>query len=94
MQEVYDRYGRALIRKAERILRNYDLSPQDSALVVSSSGCNRVPIEMAEEFRRRGVRVVPSALGGDAPLLGAAELALEAVLSDPLDTLRKISTLR
>jgi predicted NBD/HSP70 family sugar kinase len=43
---------------------------------------------------RRGVRVVPSALGGDAPLLGAAELALEAVLSDPLDTLRKISTLR
>lgn len=43
---------------AERILRNYDLSPLDSALVVSSSGCNRVPIEMAEEFRRRGVRVV------------------------------------
>lgn len=43
---------------AERILRNYDLSPQDSAMVVSSSGCNRVPIEMAEEFRRRGVRVV------------------------------------
>lgn len=43
---------------AARILRNYDLSPQDSALVVSSSGCNRVPIEMAEEFRKRGVRVV------------------------------------
>jgi len=43
---------------AARILRNYDLSPQDSALVVSSSGCNRVPVEMAEEFRRRGVRVV------------------------------------
>ncbi len=43
---------------AERILRNFDLSPQDSALVISSSGCNVVPIEMAEEFRRRGVRVV------------------------------------
>ena len=43
---------------AERILRNYDLSPQDSALVVSSSGCNVVPIEMAEEFQRRGVPVV------------------------------------
>ena len=43
---------------AERILRNYDLSPLDSALVVSSSGCNVVPIEMAEEFRRRGVFVV------------------------------------
>lgn len=43
---------------AERILRNYDLSPKDSALVVSSSGCNLVPVEMAEQFRRRGVKVV------------------------------------
>lgn len=43
---------------AERILRNYDLSSEDSALVVSSSGCNVVPIEMAEEFQRRGVPVV------------------------------------
>jgi uncharacterized phosphosugar-binding protein len=43
---------------AERILRNFDLSPLDSALVISSSGCNVVPIEMAEEFRKRGVRVV------------------------------------
>jgi uncharacterized phosphosugar-binding protein len=43
---------------AERILSNFDLSPKDSALVVSSSGCNLVPIEMAEQFKRRGVRVV------------------------------------
>jgi uncharacterized phosphosugar-binding protein len=43
---------------AERILRNFDLSPQDSALVVSSSGCNVVPVEIAEEFKRRGVRTV------------------------------------
>jgi uncharacterized phosphosugar-binding protein len=43
---------------AARILRNFDLSPVDSALVVSSSGCNLVPIEMAEEFQRRGVKVV------------------------------------
>ncbi len=43
---------------AERILRNFDLSPRDSALVVSSSGCNLVPIEMAECFRQRGVKVV------------------------------------
>jgi uncharacterized phosphosugar-binding protein len=43
---------------AERILRNFDLAPQDSALVISSSGCNIVPVEIAEEFRRRGVRVV------------------------------------
>src|ERR1700710_10091 len=43
---------------AERILRNFDLSPHDSALVISSSGCNVVPIEMAEHFHRHGVRVV------------------------------------
>jgi uncharacterized phosphosugar-binding protein len=43
---------------AARILRNFSLSPQDTALVISSSGCNVVPIEIAEEFRRRGVRVV------------------------------------
>src|SRR3954471_2559104 len=35
---------------AERILRNFALSPLDSALVISSSGCNMVPIEMAELF--------------------------------------------
>jgi uncharacterized phosphosugar-binding protein len=43
---------------AARILRNYDLSTLESALIISSSGCNVVPIEMAEEFRRRGVKVV------------------------------------
>src|SRR2546426_6311351 len=43
---------------AERILRNFALTPTDSALVISSSGCNIVPIEIAEEFRKRGVRVV------------------------------------
>ncbi|GAB4032225.1 sugar isomerase domain-containing protein [Spirosoma gilvum] len=43
---------------ADRILRNYDLSEQDSALVISSSGCNVVPIEMAEIFQKRGVKVV------------------------------------
>lgn len=43
---------------AERILRNFDLSAQDCALVVSSSGCNRVPIEMAAHFQQRKVRVV------------------------------------
>jgi predicted NBD/HSP70 family sugar kinase len=32
---------------------------------------------------RRLVRVVPAALGVDAPLLGAAELAFEPLLADP-----------
>ena len=43
---------------AERILRNFHMTPQDSALVISSSGGNVVSIEMAEGFRRGGIRVV------------------------------------
>src|SRR5688572_25246714 len=43
---------------AERILRNYELSGVDSAFVVSSSGCNLVPIEIAELFQKAGMRVV------------------------------------
>src|ERR1043166_1469093 len=43
---------------AERILRNFKLSRKDSALVASSSGCNLVPIEMAQIFRERGIKVV------------------------------------
>lgn len=43
---------------AERILRNFAITPADSALIASSSGCNVVPVEMAEQFQARGVRVV------------------------------------
>lgn len=43
---------------AGRILRNFDISPQDSALIISSSGCNVVPIEMAELFRQHNIKVV------------------------------------
>lgn len=43
---------------AARILRNFELSPRDTALVASSSGCNIVPIEMAAGFRERGIKVV------------------------------------
>jgi uncharacterized phosphosugar-binding protein len=43
---------------AERILRNFDLKPQDSALIISSSGGSAVAVEMAELFQRRGIHVV------------------------------------
>jgi uncharacterized phosphosugar-binding protein len=43
---------------AGRILRNFDLRPSDSALVISSSGGNVVPIEIAEQFQSRGIKVV------------------------------------
>jgi uncharacterized phosphosugar-binding protein len=39
-------------------LRNFALKEGDTALVISSSGCNVVPVEMAEEFQKRGVKVV------------------------------------
>ena len=43
---------------AERILRNFALSPDDSALVISSSGCSVVPVEVAQQFQQHGIRVV------------------------------------
>lgn len=43
---------------AERILRNFAISATDTALIISSSGCNVVPIEMAELFQKRQVKVV------------------------------------
>ena len=42
---------------AERILRNFAVSHDDSALVISSSGCNIVAIEMAQLFRAAGIKV-------------------------------------
>lgn len=43
---------------ADRILRNFTLSSEDSALIISSGGTNIVPIEMAEHFRKKQIRVV------------------------------------
>jgi uncharacterized phosphosugar-binding protein len=43
---------------AERILRNFDLSEIDTALIISSSGCNIVPIEIAELFQQNKIKVV------------------------------------
>ena len=43
---------------ATRILRNFDVQKDDCALVISSSGSNIVPIEIAEEFQKMDVKVV------------------------------------
>jgi uncharacterized phosphosugar-binding protein len=43
---------------AAQILRNFALQPTDSALIISSSGTNVVPVEVAEGLRAKGVRVV------------------------------------
>jgi uncharacterized phosphosugar-binding protein len=43
---------------AARILRNFVLDPRDTALVVSSSGANIVPVEMAMGFQQAGVRTI------------------------------------
>ena len=42
---------------AERILRNFDITGDDTALIISSSGSNIVPIEMAELFQQKKVKV-------------------------------------
>ncbi|MCA9103880.1 MAG: SIS domain-containing protein [Planctomycetales bacterium] len=73
---------------AERILRNFVITDQDSALLVSSSGGSRVAIEMAEQFRARGVRVVamvstrhaatsPSRMPDGKRLMDHADLVLD-----------------
>ena len=43
---------------AERILRNFNLNEKDCALIVSSSGCNMVPIEMAELFQQKKIKTI------------------------------------
>src|SRR5258705_12921093 len=43
---------------ADRILRNFGLSDRDSALIISSSGANIVPIEMAELFQQKKIKTV------------------------------------
>jgi uncharacterized phosphosugar-binding protein len=43
---------------ADRILRNFDLKEVDTALIISSSGCNVVPIEIAELFQQKKIKVV------------------------------------
>lgn len=43
---------------AERILRNFGLSETDTALIISSSGTNVVPVEMAELFQLKKIKVV------------------------------------
>lgn len=43
---------------AERILRNFGLSDKDCAFIISSSGTNIVPVEMAELFQQKKIKVV------------------------------------
>lgn len=43
---------------AEKILRNFDLREIDTAIIISSSGCNVVPIEIAEQFQQKKIKVV------------------------------------
>ncbi|MBX3030790.1 MAG: ROK family transcriptional regulator [Chloroflexi bacterium] len=43
---------------------------------------------------REPVRVIPSRLGEDAPLLGAAERAFEPLLADPLRGFARVATVR
>ena len=43
---------------ADRILRNFDITDEDCALVISSGGTSLVTIEIAELFQQKGVKVV------------------------------------
>lgn len=43
---------------AARIMRNFTLNEHDTALIISSGGTNIVPIEMAELFQQKNIKVV------------------------------------
>lgn len=43
---------------AGRILRNFKLDKEDCAMIISSGGCNIVPIEMAELFQQAQIKTV------------------------------------
>ena len=43
---------------ADRILRNFGLSDKDCAFIISSGGANIVPVEMAELFQKKKIKVV------------------------------------
>ena len=90
---------------AERILRNYGLTPVDTALIISSSGCNIVPIELAEQFQQRKIKVVAvvtkehlqgskSKRGDGKKLTDFADLVLDtgAPLGDSMITIENLAT--
>lgn len=73
---------------AEQILRNFDLSQQDCALVASSSGASIVPCEMARIFKDRGIPVVgivSKAHAAQSPSKHPDGLKLEAIADLVLD---------
>src|SRR4051794_30828307 len=43
---------------AEQILRNFAFGPKDVIVVISTSGIREVIVEMADEARRRGLKVI------------------------------------
>lgn len=43
---------------AERIMRNFTVTEEDAALIISSGGTNIVPIEMAAYFQSKKIKVV------------------------------------
>ena len=90
---------------APRILRNFALQPTDSALIISSGGCNLVPVEMAEEFQRRQVKVVglvsrshadasPSKRPDGKKLMDFSDLVLDtgAPVGDAMVTIEGLAT--
>jgi uncharacterized phosphosugar-binding protein len=66
VEEMWPRYGsfpgwnplENVPGLAAQILRNFDLDPADSALIISSSGTSLVPVEMAELFHSKQIPVI------------------------------------
>jgi len=40
------------------VIRDYDIGPDDVVIVISNSGRNPAPVEMAMEAKERGARII------------------------------------
>jgi len=74
---------------AASVVASYDIRPGEVVIVISTSGVNPVPIEIAQQARERGastIAVTSAAAYADAPSRHSAGLRLRDVVDCVLDT--------